>query len=266
MTERAKLSLEALTIGYATSRNKARIVASALSVQAMAGQLVGLLGPNGAGKSTLLRTIAGLLKPLAGAVWLQDQNLAQVSIQDRAKKIAMVLTDRIEGGMMTGFELVAMGRYPYTDRFARLKPEDEAVIQSAIQTVGAVALQERRVTTLSDGERQKLMIARALAQETPLLLLDEPTAFLDYPRRIETLHLLKNLAHEASKMVLVSTHDLDFMLQLADQLWLISPDGKFYAGTPAELIENGLIARVFNTEKVFFNPETGRFMQRGLAG
>jgi iron complex transport system ATP-binding protein len=241
------LTAHALTIGYAVSRRDAKIVARALDLTVSRGQFVCLLGPNGAGKSTLLRTLAGLQKPLAGHVHLDGQDLYSMSAQQRARSVAVVLTDRVNPGLLTGWGLVALGRTPHTGFMGTLSPSDERAVQDAVEAVGATALADRPIVELSDGERQKLMIARALAQETPLILLDEPTAFLDAPRRVEILTLLRDLARDADRAVIVTTHEVHLALELADALWLMDGRGRFEAGPPSSLVSDGSFAAAFPT-------------------
>jgi iron complex transport system ATP-binding protein len=244
------LTTRALAIGYAPARRAPKSVASDLELSASRGQFVCLLGPNGAGKSTLLRTLAGLQKPLAGQVCLDGRDLYSMTAQERARNVAVVLTDRINPGLLTGWGLVALGRTPHTGFMGTLSPADEQAVQEAVDAVGATALADRPVVELSDGERQKLMIARALAQETPLILLDEPTAFLDAPRRVEILTLLRDLARNADRAVIVSTHEVHLALELADALWLMNGRGNFEAGSPSGLVNDGSFAAAFPTLRV----------------
>ena len=182
-----------LCIGYAPKRRPRIAVAADLGVELLKGELVCLLGPNGAGKSTLMRTLAGLQKPLSGEVLLEGRDLHGLSESERARLLGLVLTERVDVGNLSAYALVALGRYPYTGWDGRLSAADEEVVRWAIDAVGARDLAGRSVGELSDGERQKVMIARALAQEPAVLLLDEPTAFLDLPRRVEIVQLLRRL-------------------------------------------------------------------------
>ena len=244
------LTTHALTIGYTPSRRVTKPVLRDLYLTVDRGQFVCLLGPNGAGKSTLLRTLSGLQKPLAGQIRLDDRELYSLTVQERARHVAVVLTERVNPGLLTGWALVALGRTPYTGFMGTLSPADERAVHDAVSAVGALALADRPVVELSDGERQKLMIARALAQETPLILLDEPTAFLDAPRRVEILTLLRDLARDANRAVIASTHEVHLALELADMLWLTDGRGNFEAGTPSSLLKDGSFAAAFPTLRV----------------
>lgn len=246
-----------LGIGYAPRRGPRLEVALHLDAHLVAGELVCLLGPNGAGKSTLMRTLAGLQKPLAGAVLLKGHNLHGLPERARARRLGLVLTERVEVGNLSAYALVALGRYPHTGWAGRLSPADEAVVRWAMDAVGARHLAGRSVGELSDGERQKVMIARALAQEPAVLLLDEPTAFLDLPRRVEVLQVLRRLASDRDRAVLLSTHDLDLALRCADRLWLLPPNGPLQIGAPEDLVLSGAFQRTF--ADVEFDPALGSF-------
>ncbi|MAS37964.1 MAG: ATP-binding protein [Anaerolineaceae bacterium] len=253
------LNTHDLTIGYKATRRAVTVVAEELNLTLEAGELVCLIGPNGVGKSTLLRTIAGLQAPLSGQVLLNGDDIYRLSARELARRLSMVLTGRVEVGVLSAYELVALGRHPYTNWAGRLTAHDEAVVRWAIESVGAVALAGRNFGELSDGERQKILIARALAQEPELMLLDEPTAFLDLPRRVEMLALLRELAHETGRAILLSIHDLDLALRSADRIWLLANDGTMHVGAPEDLVLTGAFAEVFHSEGVTFDPQTGSF-------
>lgn len=255
----AVLRLDEVTIGYRSPRGAERVIAAHLNAELRVGAFVCLLGPNGAGKSTLMRTAAGMQSPLAGSVWLQGRPLPAYSALELAQQLAVVLTERVDVPNLSAYGLVALGRHPYTDWSGRLTSADEEVIRWALTVTGAASLAGRAVNELSDGERQRVMIARALAQEPEVIILDEPTAFLDLPRRVEIMRLLRTLAHETGKVILLSTHDLDLALRSADQVWLIAPGGKFYMGTPEELVLDGSFEMAFQSEGVMFDPVTGSF-------
>jgi iron complex transport system ATP-binding protein len=255
----AILTTHNLTIGYQISRKNVRCVARDISVCLEAGELVCLLGPNGAGKSTLLRSLAGMQPPLGGEVRLLGDDIYQLAPSDLAKRLSLVLTERVDVGMLSAYTLVSLGRHPYTDWWGRLTPEDEAIIHWAIKSVGALHLAARQVRELSDGERQKIMIARALAQSPMVMLLDEPTAFLDLPRRVEIMQLLRQLAQENQQAILLSTHDLDLALRLADQVWLLTSEGILQVGAPEDLVLSGAFADTFRSEGVEFDIFSGEF-------
>ena len=225
------LSIENLTVGYGQ-----RALLNEVSATLGAGELVTLVGANGAGKSTLLKVLSGDLRPLSGMVSVEGESIAGLSRQRLSRLISVVNTDRVEADALTVREVVSMGRYPYTGFFGRLADDDEAVVGDAMAATGVERFAWRNVATLSDGERQKVMIARALAQATPVILLDEPTAFLDVASRVEVLSLLASLAHERGKAVLLSSHDLPAALDLSDRLWLLPGDGTLVCDTPAALI------------------------------
>jgi iron complex transport system ATP-binding protein len=253
------LTTHNLTIGYKTSRKTVRSVASDITVSLQAGELVCLLGPNGAGKSTLLRSLAGMQAPISGEVRLLGENLYDLPPQELAKRLSLVLTEKVDVGMLSAYTLVSMGRYPYTDWWGKLTPEDEAIVHWAIESVGAINLAQRHVSELSDGERQKIMIARALAQSPIVMLLDEPTAFLDLPRRVEIMQLLRQLARETNQGILLSTHDLNLALRLADKVWLLATNGILHVGAPEDLVLSGAFADTFRSEGVEFDVSSGEF-------
>jgi iron complex transport system ATP-binding protein len=248
-----------LMIGYGVRRGQHRVVAEQINLRLRAGELVCLLGPNGAGKSTLLHTLAGIQRPLHGQVRLLGTDLHDLEPRELARRLSVVLTERIEVGALSARAVVALGRYPHTDWTGRLTPADEAAVGEALAAVGATSLATRLVHELSDGERQKVLIARALAQEPHLLLLDEPTAFLDLPRRVEIMSLLHRLARETGRAILLSTHDLDLALRSADQLWLLPPGGPLQAGIPEDLVLEGAFQATFPSEEVSFDPYSGHF-------
>ena len=259
------LEIHNLTAGYSQRGGRDSInVVTDVNETLQAGELVCLIGPNGAGKSTLLRTLAGMQPAIRGSVALLGHDLRTMSAEERARRLSLVLTQKMDVGLFTGYALVAMGRSPYTGWMGQLRPQDHSVIQEAIRLVGAQNLENRSFTTMSDGERQKILIARALAQEPDLMILDEPTAFLDLPRRVECLSLLRDLAHRTQRTILLSTHDLDLALRSADRIWLLPYGGKLRAGVPEDLVLSGAFQSAFANLGVQFDLETGTFqtMQR----
>lgn len=259
MTEQAVLTTHDLAVGYARKKGMPRIVKSGVSVSLLGGELVCLLGPNGVGKSTLLRTIAGMQSPLSGHIHLLGDDIRSLGPQEMARRLSIVLTDRVDVGIISVYALVALGRHPYTDWAGRITPQDEEVIRWAIQAAGAEYLAHRSMGELSDGERQKVMIARALAQQPQLMLLDEPTAFLDLPHRVDVMRTLRNLAHSTGKAILLSTHDLDLALRSADRVWLMPVDGAVQVGAPEDLILNGALQAAFSRSGIEFDAYTGSF-------
>ena len=256
------LRTEDLSIGYRRARRDPVVIASDLSFSLRPGELVCLLGPNGAGKSTLMRTLARLQPPLSGQIWLDDRPLDSLRPGQLARRLSIVLTDRVDVGAMSGYGLVSLGRHPYTGWTGTLEEQDQQIVHWALQAVRAKDLADRLTIEMSDGERQKVLIARALAQQPRVMLLDEPTAFLDLPRRVEVMDLLRQLASENGQAILLSTHDLDLALRNADRLWLLSADGELFDGAPEDLILNGAFERVFSAEGVTFDRERGSFHTR----
>ncbi|MBQ0050368.1 MAG: ABC transporter ATP-binding protein [Bacteroidales bacterium] len=264
--------LSNLSIGYAK-----HTVHTGINAALPEGKLACLLGGNGAGKSTLLRTICGFIPPLDGSILFNHAELktpisdaASLSPREMARLLSVVLTERIDIKSMTGRELIAMGRTPYTNFWGSLTATDKAIIDQCIENCHIEQLALRHVETLSDGERQKVLIAKALAQQTPYILLDEPTAFLDFPSKVDTMMLLRRIAHEENKSILVSTHDLDMALQCADQLWLMTQADEpqveddhepccFKVGTPKELASDGTLTHFFRSPHLHFDPEALRF-------
>ncbi len=214
------LELKHLTIGYGR-----RLLLDNVDTSIPAGALTALLGRNGTGKSTLLRAIAGLEKPMAGHVLIGGRALDTLTPRERALSVAFVATKRVRVPDMPVADLVAMGRAPYTNWIGRMRPEDADTVSRAVRLVGMEEMTRRPLDSLSDGECQRAMIARALAQDTPIILLDEPTSFLDLPSRHELVGLLRRLAREQGKCILFSTHELDIALRLADRIVLIDPPG-----------------------------------------
>lgn len=202
-----------LTVGYRGHR-----VVEDISLSLPCGRLVCLLGPNGAGKSTLLRTLCGFQPPIEGTVTISGSDITAMSAAEVARLVSVVLTDRPLTPSLTAAEMVGMGRAPYTGFWGRLSDDDRRLVSEAMQTVGIAPLATRRMGQLSDGELQKVMIAKALAQHTPVIVLDEPTAFLDYPSKVAVMKTLARLAHDEGKTILMSTHDLELAAQLGDEL------------------------------------------------
>lgn len=262
-----------LVTGYHQSGSRIVVSGELPDLVIGAGQLICLLGPNGSGKSTLLRTLAGLQPALGGRVEIEGQ--WGLSSTELAKKISLVLTDRVTGNNLDVYSLVALGRYPWSSWLGGLQETDRTAIDRAIASAGIGELLGRKVFTLSDGESQKVMLARALAQDTPILMLDEPTAHLDLPSRIRLMRLLHRLARELNKGILLSTHELDLALQVADEVWLLEAGGgagtmagpgpagtagaPFHKGTPEDLILTGIFEAVFAREDVVFDRAAGVF-------
>ena len=269
--------LKNLSIGY-RGKNGTRVVAEGINAAIRSGELTCLLGANGIGKSTLLRTLSAFQPALSGEILIaRDGNssdadtsltshllpLTSLSDKELSRLIGVVLTEKPDIRNMTVRELVALGRSPYTGFWGTLHDDDWQVVDEAIEAVRIGSLRERMVHTLSDGERQKVMIAKALAQQTPVIFLDEPTAFLDFPSKVEMMQLLRRLAIEAQKTIFLSTHDFELALQVADRLWLMErtevaqdTDCRLNVGTPQELAQNGALARYVERPGITFDAET----------
>lgn len=252
------LSTQNLAIGY-KSGNKSNFISQNLNLNLLPGQLVCLLGPNGAGKSTLMRTLGGLQSALSGGITIEGKLLSELAQGELAQKLSLVLTEKIEAGNLTVNEVVTLGRTPYTGWLGTLNSIDKEKINEALKATDTFDYKERRMHQLSDGERQKVMLARALAQDTDLILLDEPTAHLDLPSRVEMMHLLHTLARQTNKAILLSTHELDLALQAADQLWLMKKNGEMITGLPEDLVLNGAFESTFAKTGFYFDRNSGTF-------
>jgi len=260
MTEtRAVMKLKNLVIGYKRKRRKKREVAGPLNADLLSGELICLLGPNGSGKSTLIKTMAGMQAALSGNVFLSGSDMMHFTPKQTARKLSTVLTDQILIGNLSVFTLVSLGRSPYTAWTGKLRPEDERATRQAIKSTGLEKLAGRDVSTLSDGERQKVMIARALAQDTDIILLDEPTAHLDLPNRVEIIRLLRKLTRQTGKAILLSTHELDLALKAGDKAWMLDNRGSLFAGVPEDLVLKGTFENVFERKSFNFDRATGSF-------
>ena len=257
-TQHLTIELRHLSTGY-TERRRSVVISPDLCLSIRQGEIVMLMGPNGSGKSTLMHTMAGLLPPLAGEVELGEKPLSSLTMKEVARQLSLVLTERIPAGNMDVWEVVTIGRYPYTGFRGVLSAEDKRICEEALATSRLTELRERIFDTLSDGEKQCVMIARALAQETPLILLDEPTAHLDLPSRLEVTTMLRTLAHKLGKSILISTHELDLALGWADTIWLLDRSGAITAKAPEDLILDGDIERVFGDPRLRFDQERGEF-------
>lgn len=253
---RETIWLQNAVIGYREHGGE-RKVAGPLAASLQQGELTCLLGSNGTGKSTLLRTLVGQLPLLGGDILLENGKgkaaLSSLSPRQLAKLIGVVLTERPGTSLLTVQEVVEMGRQPHTGFWGGLAQEDKRLAEEAMRQVGIHELRHRKIDSLSDGERQKTMIAKALAQDTPIILLDEPTAFLDFPSKVELLQLLRHLAHEGGKTIMLSTHDLELALRLGDKLWLMDKKQGLQIGTPRELADNGALTRYIERGELRFD-------------
>ena len=252
------LSTHTLSIGYSKGKHKT-LVQQNLNLELFHGEMVCLIGPNGSGKSTLLRTLAGIQNPLEGKVLIGEKNITELSQHERALNIALVLTDKVEIENATVKDVVSLGQQPHTHWLGGLTPEGHAKINEAIRMVHLEDKSGNYLNELSDGERQRVMIAKALAQDTPLMFLDEPTAHLDLRSRVEIMLLLHKLAHNTGKGIILSTHELDLALQAADRIWLMSDKDSMKSGVPEDLVLNGVFNAVFESEAYYFNTTNGNF-------
>ena len=245
------IDITALEIGYRLPKSKVVSLLPPVNLQLQRAVITGLIGINGSGKSTLLRTLAGVLSPLSGQILFDKRDASQLRLKDRARLISVVLTETIDDPYLKVMDVVSMGRYPYTGFLGKLNEEDIKLCRNAMESTGTAHLSQRRLNQLSDGEKQKVMIAKALAQDTPLILLDEPAAYLDYPSKLELMLLLKKLSIEQGKTILISSHDLEMLLRTVDDLWLIGNKLPAIQGIPEQLVLDGLISQYFGSETIF---------------
>ena len=254
----ASISTKDLEIGYNIKGKQNKVVHNSLNLNLYPGEVTCLLGLNGAGKSTLIRTLCGFQPKLSGQITLLDKNIENYSQREISLNIGVVLTEKTNAGGITVYELVSLGRHPHTGFFGQLKEEDHNIIAESIIAAGISHKMHNYVAELSDGERQKVMIAKALAQQCPIIILDEPTAFLDVTSRIDTMSLLRKLATEQNKSILLSTHDLDLAIQMGDSLWLQKKGEPMCCGTPEDLILNNKLGKFFDKEGIAFDNTTGK--------
>lgn len=233
-----------LIIGY-----KGKAILPPINVALEEGALVALIGPNGSGKSTLFKTLIGNLNPIGGSVRLYDKDISSYSPKDKASVIGIVLTERPDDMFLKVFDVVATGRCPYTDFFGKIKKEDLNIVKESLEIVGIINLIDRYFNTLSDGEKQKVMIAKTLAQNTPIIFMDEPTAFIDYPSKIDLLSLMKRLAIEQKKTIVFSSHDLELLLRFTDDIWMISKGKDFLNCKSNDIRNSGIIKEYFNLKE-----------------
>ncbi|MCO6148547.1 ABC transporter ATP-binding protein [Flavobacterium sp. NRK1] len=254
------LSAQDISIGYHTKK-ETNAIAHDINLKFSEGNLIALIGANGIGKSTLLRTLTGIQKPLKGSVLLNDKNITAYSAKELAQNLAVVLTESLPPSNLTVFELVALGRQPYTNWLGSLSPEDFTKVNEAITLTQIEQLIHKKHFEISDGQLQKVLIARALVQDTPLIILDEPTTHLDLLHKVNLIRLLKKLAQETGKCILYSTHDLDLALQLSDEIVVMTPENTLQ-DTPENHIKNKTFDHLFNEESIFFDTEKGGFVVR----
>ncbi len=247
-----------LTIGYT-----GRPLLSNLNLSLKKGEMVCLVGPNGTGKSTLIKTLTNMLAPLEGTVKINisptNKNINEINVKELAMHISIVLTDKLPSSNFSVHEIVALGRIPHTNWLGNLSKKDEIIIDEALKITNLTAYKYRKVDSLSDGEKQRVMFAKALAQDTDIIILDEPTAHLDVVYRAELLSLLKNLAKETQKAILISTHELEMAIQSADHIWLINNNKQLISKAPEDLILANVFSETFQGAQVFFDENNGSF-------
>lgn len=256
--DNVSIEIKNLSTGYKIKGGE-KIISSSLNASLRRGEMTCLLGPNGAGKSTLLRTLSAFQPALGGRVEVIAKDIKEYKSNELAKLISVVLTDNSGIKNMTVWDVVAMGRSPYTGFWGKLGDRDKKVVEKCLDWVGITDFAQRKMQTLSDGERQKVMIAKAIAQETPIIFLDEPTAFLDYPSKIAMMLLLHRLAKALNKTIFLSTHDLEHALQVADQVWLLDQEHGLSTGSPEDLSIDGSIEKYFAHNGMTFDQETCSF-------
>lgn len=257
--EVAELSIGYQRRGFLRS-SRLTTIAAGLNATARRGELTALIGPNGAGKSTLLRTLCGIQPALDGEIRINGRSIANLSQKERALIISTVLTDRIDPGLLTVREVIELGRTPYVPNHARLSDEDKVAVNRAIEVAGVAPLAEMQFNQLSDGQRQRSMTARAMAQDPVLFILDEPTSFLDVPSRVELVDVLRRLAKQENLAIVMSTHELELALRVADHIWLLTADGRLVEGSPQELVQAGRINRAFDRGRMHFDAKSLAFV------
>ncbi len=252
------IELRDLSIGYIQNKNK-KVVSPKINCSIFSGELTCLLGANGVGKSTLLRTLSAFQPLLGGDIIINGKEITSYTEKELSKVVSVVLTDKFNIKNMTARELIGLGRSPYTGFWGVLSQEDRNLVDEAIRLVKIENLADRMIDTLSDGERQKCLIAKALVQSTPIILLDEPTAFLDFPSKVELMQLLHSLSRKTNKTIFLSTHDLELALQIADKIWLMDKQQGISIGTPEDLSLEGRLSLFFERKGILFDKKTGLF-------
>jgi len=253
------IKLKNVSIGYRQRHQRRYLLSRELNFTASNGELVAVVGPNGVGKSTLLRTIARQHYALGGSIFIDGKEWSRYSHKEFARKCSFVSTGQIPVRQLTVYEVVAMARYPYTGWGGRLSSGDNGFILKSLEGVGLLSLKDRLLGEISDGERQRTVIARAMAQDTQLVILDEPTAFLDIPNRFEVLQLMRTISREQDKLFLFSSHDLEFILEIVDKIWLLYPDNAT-EGTPEELLRDASFDPLFKNTGIHYDIHKGLYI------
>ncbi len=252
------LQTSKLSIGY-----RSHAVASAVEINLKTSQLTALVGINGAGKSTLLRTISGLQPKLSGEILIDGCNVETISRRGIAKKLSIVLTEKLPESNLTVFELVATARQPYTNWIGTMSDDDTEIINTALKLTQTLELSQKKVGEISDGQLQKVMVARALAQDTPVIILDEPTTHLDIQHKISLLKLLRTLAHDHQKCILFSTHDIELAIQVSDTMIVMNSQTS-EQDTPQNLLSRETFSHLFNDDEIAFDSQQVKFLFKGL--
>lgn len=255
---RKVLYTQNLSIGYHTKKANT-LIAENLNLEFHEGKLITLIGANGIGKSTLLRTITGIQKPLHGNVFLNDKNINSYQLAELAQNLSVVLTEKLPPSNLTVYELVALGRQPYTNWIGKMAPEDLEKVINAIELTNIQEIGNKKHFEISDGQLQKVLVARALAQDTPLIILDEPTTHLDLHHKVSLFKLLKQLTKETGKCILFSTHDIDLAIQLSDEMIVMTKDS-IVQDDPCKLIESGVFNTLFDDKDILFDEQKGKFI------
>ena len=258
MENKIILQASKISIGYSHKKGKT-IIASNIDLSLRKGKLIALIGANGIGKSTLLRTITGIQKTISGIVLLNGTNIHELDALTLAQNLSVVLTEKLPPSNLTVFELIALGRQPYTNWLGKLTDADIAKVNEAMELTQISHLATKKHFEISDGQLQKVLIARALAQDTPLIILDEPTTHLDLLHKVSLFKLLKKLTQETDKCILFSTHDIDMAIQLSDEMIIMTPE-TVVQDEPCNLISKGSFTSLFNNEHIIFDPEKGKFL------
>lgn len=258
MSKQKTIQLRNLSIGYVAKKSR-KVVAQGITADIRSGELTCLLGANGVGKSTLLRTLSAFQPKLAGEIFIGGKEISLYSEKQLSTLLSVVLTEKCDIKNMSARQLIGLGRSPYTGFWGSLTHDDKQIVEEAIRLVKIENLANRTTDTLSDGERQKVMIAKALAQDTPIVFLDEPTAFLYFPSKVEIMQLLHRLSRKTGKTIFLSTHDLELALQIADKIWLIDQQSGITTGTPEDLSLSGKLSSFFARKGIIFDEESGLF-------
>jgi len=258
MTERDNiLTIERLSAGYKKGRHE-KVILNDMNATAVRGELIAVIGRNGSGKSTLLRTITGLQRPTAGKIYIDNTEIRKFSRKQLAKTVGYVSTEIVKVQNMSVYDLVALGRFPHTDWTGRMDGENDSYVQRALADTGMLEMSLRHISELSDGERQRAMITRALAQDAGLMIMDEPTAFLDIVGKYEIFDLLHTIAKQRGKTIIFSTHDLQMAMNRADKIWLLN-DSTLHEGSPEELTGSGAFNKIFDSAKVKYDMDSRTF-------